>query len=60
MKSSRSSEKRMKRSYVDMKDALFRTMERLEAIHGKHSGVTGVRRLFRMRDNLTGGFQGSI
>ena len=53
------SEKRMKRSYVDMKDALFRTMERLEAIHGKHSGVTGVPSGFSMLDNLTGGFQGS-
>ena len=53
------SEKRMKRSYVNMKDALFRTMEKLEAIHGKHSGVTGVPSGFSMLDNLTGGFQGS-
>ncbi|MCX6137698.1 MAG: replicative DNA helicase [Ignavibacteriales bacterium] len=53
------SERRMKRSYVEMKDALFRTMEKLEAIHGKHSGVTGVPSGFSMLDNLTGGFQGS-
>jgi replicative DNA helicase len=53
------SEKRMKRSYVNMKDALFRMMEKLEAIHGKHSGVTGVPSGFSMLDNLTGGFQGS-
>ena len=42
-----------------MKDAVFKTMEMIESIHGKHSGVTGVPSGFSMLDNLTGGFQPS-
>jgi replicative DNA helicase len=53
------SEKRLKRSFVSMRDALFTTMEKLESIHGKHSGVTGVPSGFSTVDNLTGGFQQS-
>jgi replicative DNA helicase len=53
------SEKRMKRTFVSMRDAVFTTMEMLESIHGKHSGVTGVPSGFSALDNLTGGFQPS-
>ena len=53
------SEKRLKKSFVLMKDAVFKTMEMLESIHGKHSGVTGTPSGFQGLDNLTGGFQTS-
>ncbi len=53
------SEKRMKKSFISMRDAVFNTMEMLESIHGKHSGVTGVPSGFSQLDNLTGGFQAS-
>ncbi len=53
------SEKRMKKSFLSMRDAVFNTMEMLESIHGKHSGVTGVPSGFSQLDNLTGGFQPS-
>lgn len=53
------SEKRMKRSFIPMKEAMFSTMEMLESIHGKHSGVTGVPSGFTALDNMTGGFQNS-
>ncbi|MBW7886790.1 MAG: replicative DNA helicase [Bacteroidetes bacterium] len=53
------SEKRMKKSFVPIKDAMFSTMEMLEALHGKHSGVTGVPSGFTVLDNKTGGFQNS-
>jgi len=53
------SEKRMKKSFVPMKEAMFSTMEMLESIHGKHSGVTGVPSGFTVLDNMTGGFQNS-
>jgi replicative DNA helicase len=53
------SEKRMKKSFLSMRDAVFSTMEMLESIHGKHSGVTGVPSGFSQLDNWTGGFQAS-
>ena len=53
------SEKRMKKSFLSMRDAVYNTMEMLESIHGKHSGVTGVSSGFPLLDNLTGGFQPS-
>jgi replicative DNA helicase len=53
------SEKRMKKTFVAMKDAVFSTMEMLESIHGKHSGVTGVPSGFTALDSMTGGFQNS-
>jgi len=53
------SEKRMKKSFLSMRDAVFNTMEMLESIHGKHSGVTGAPSGFSQLDNLTGGFQNS-
>jgi replicative DNA helicase len=53
------SEKRMKKTFVPMKEAVFSTMEMLESIHGKHSGVTGVPSGFSALDSLTGGFQNS-
>lgn len=53
------SEKRLKKSFVSMKEAVFTTMEMLESIHGKHSGVTGVPSGFTSLDSMTGGFQNS-
>lgn len=53
------SEKRLKKTFVSMKDAVFSTMEMLESIHGKHSGVTGVPSGFTALDSMTGGFQNS-
>jgi replicative DNA helicase len=53
------SEKRLKKSFVSMNDAVVSTMEMLESIHGSNSGVTGVPAGFPRLDNLTGGFQKS-
>lgn len=53
------SEKRLKKSFVSMHKAVHDTIEMLESIHGKHSGVTGVPTGFRDLDTLTGGWQNS-
>jgi replicative DNA helicase len=53
------SEKRLRKSFVSMHKAVHDTIEMLESIHGKHSGVTGVPTGFRDLDNLTGGWQNS-
>ncbi len=53
------SEMHLKRSFVSMNQALHQTMEMLESIHGKHSGITGVPSGFTALDNITGGFQKS-
>ena len=53
------SEQRMKKSFISMNTAVHQTMEMLESIHGKHSGVTGVPSAFTELDNFTGGFQRS-
>jgi replicative DNA helicase len=53
------SERRMKKSFITMNTAVHKTMDMLQSIHGKHSGVTGVPSGFTDLDNLTGGFQNS-
>ena len=53
------SEQRMKKSFISMNTAVHQTMEMLESIHGKHSGVTGVPSGYTELDNYTGGFQNS-
>jgi replicative DNA helicase len=53
------SERHLKRSFISMNQALHQTMEMLENIHGKHSGITGVPSGFTELDNITGGFQKS-
>ena len=53
------SERRLKKSFVSMHKAVHDTIEMLEGIHGKHSGVTGVPTGFRDLDTLTGGWQNS-
>lgn len=53
------SERRMRKTFVSMSTAVPSTMELIESIHGKHSGVTGVPSGFAEVDNLTGGFQKS-
>ncbi len=53
------SEQRMKKSFVSMNTAVHKTMDLLQSIHGKHSGVTGVPSGFADLDALTGGFQPS-
>jgi replicative DNA helicase len=42
-----------------MNEVLKDTLSRLEAIHGRESGITGVPTGFRALDNLTGGWQPS-
>lgn len=49
----------LKRNYQPINKLAHETMGMLEAIHGKHSGVTGVPSSFIDLDNLTGGFQKS-
>jgi replicative DNA helicase len=53
------SEQRLKKTFISMNTAVHSTMELLESIHGKHSGVTGVPSAFAELDNYTGGFQKS-
>ncbi|HEY4644052.1 MAG TPA: replicative DNA helicase [Bacteroidota bacterium] len=53
------SERRLKKSFTLINTAIHDTMEMLESIHGRHSGVTGVPSGFTQLDNLTGGFQPS-
>jgi len=53
------SERRLKKSYISMGDAVHDTLGVLESIHGTHSGVTGVPSGFRELDSLTGGWQNS-
>ncbi|MEE9288664.1 MAG: replicative DNA helicase [Bacteroidota bacterium] len=53
------SERRLKKSFTEIGAAIHDTMEMLEAIHGRHSGVTGVPSGFTQLDNITGGFQPS-
>ena len=53
------SEQRMKKNFISMNTAVHSTMELLESIHGKHSGITGVPAGFTEMDNVTGGFQKS-
>ncbi len=53
------SEQRMKKRFIPINIAVTSTMELLESIHGKHSGVTGVPSGFTEVDTYTGGFQKS-
>lgn len=53
------SEKRRQRSFEGMHNAVHRTLEKLEKIHGTRNGVTGVSTGFRDLDTLTGGWQNS-
>jgi replicative DNA helicase len=53
------SERRLQRTFTPIKQALHETFEKLQEIHGKHSGVTGVPSGFPQLDEKTGGFQNS-
>lgn len=53
------SEARLKKSVVPLQQALVKTMEVLERIHGSKGGVTGVPTGFTDLDSITGGFQKS-
>ncbi|MBI5472244.1 MAG: replicative DNA helicase [Ignavibacteriae bacterium] len=53
------SEKRLKKTFIAMHKAVHDTLEVLESIHGKHSGVTGVPSGFFKLDELTAGWQNS-
>lgn len=53
------SEARMKKSVVPLQQALVKTMEVLERIHGSKGGVTGVPTGFTDLDAMTGGMQKS-
>ncbi len=53
------SEARLKKAVVPLQQALVKTMEVLEQIHGSKGGVTGVSTGFKDLDLMTGGFQKS-
>ncbi len=53
------SEARLKKAVVPLQQALVKTMEVLERIHGSKGGVTGVSTGFKDLDSMTGGFQRS-
>lgn len=53
------SEARLKKSVVPLQQALVKTMEVLERIHGSKGGVTGVPTGFTDLDGMTGGLQKS-
>jgi replicative DNA helicase len=53
------SERRLKKSFTPIKDAVHSTMALLESLHGKHQGITGVPTGFDGLDTLTGGWQNS-
>jgi replicative DNA helicase len=53
------SEKRLKKTFTQMRKAVHDTLETLQALHGAHSGITGVPTGFRDFDALTGGLQNS-
>ncbi|MFZ1081102.1 MAG: replicative DNA helicase [Candidatus Kryptoniota bacterium] len=53
------SEARLKKTVVPLQQAIVKTMEILEKIHGSKGGVTGVPTGFRDLDSMTGGLQKS-
>src|SRR5258708_1404386 len=53
------SERRLKKTFTPINRALHETFSMLEAIHGKHGGVTGVPSGYHLLDEMTGGFQNS-
>jgi len=55
----RVSEARLKKAVVPLQQALVKTMEVLERIHGSKGGVTGVPTGFADLDGMTGGLQKS-
>ncbi len=55
----RISESNLRRSAVSMSAVLMETLENLESIHGRESGITGVPTGFRAMDDITGGWQKS-
>ena len=55
----RLSDSQLKRAAVSMKNVVEETIENLQAIHGKESGITGVGTGFSAVDAITGGWQKS-
>ena len=55
----RISESQLRRSAVSMSSVLMETLENLESIHGRDTGITGVPTGFRALDDMTGGWQKS-
>ncbi len=55
----RVSEARLKKTVVPLQQAIVKTMEILEKIHGSKGGVTGVPTGFAELDSMTGGLQKS-
>ncbi|MBI1804173.1 MAG: replicative DNA helicase [Ignavibacteriae bacterium] len=53
------SDRRLKKSFTPINQALHQTFEMLQEIHGKHGGITGVPSGFPNLDEMTGGFQKS-
>ena len=53
------SESQLRRSATSMNDVLKETLTRLESIHGREGGITGVPSGFARVDQMTGGWQPS-
>jgi replicative DNA helicase len=52
-------QRHLRKNFVSIKKLATETLEMLSAIHGQHSGITGVPTGFTKLDELTGGFQKS-
>ena len=55
----RISDSQLRRSGVSMQEVLKETLTRLESIHGREGGITGVASGFKRIDQMTGGWQPS-
>jgi replicative DNA helicase len=55
----RISDAQLRRAAISMNDVLKETLQRLEYIHGREGGITGVPSGFRKIDDMTGGWQRS-
>jgi replicative DNA helicase len=53
------SERKMRKSAISLHDAVHRVMNKLDKIHDKHDGITGVPSGYSELDEITGGFQHS-
>jgi len=53
------SDSQMRRAATSMQDVLKETLTRLESIHGREGGITGVPSGFKRVDQMTGGWQPS-
>ncbi|MBM4167224.1 MAG: replicative DNA helicase [Ignavibacteria bacterium] len=53
------SERKMRKSAISLHEAVHRVMDKVDKIHGKHDGITGIPSGYKELDEVTGGFQNS-